>query len=241
MTTFENQITDYPKGARVEAIVPILCHDGAIPSGARGTITAHCNDGRAWVFFDGYDAGHTFHEPERCIRVVRTHRDDNCPANHEPSRHQHCDRPMRYDKISNGDVFNGQRLTGTYYCERCCTMQPTYETANDLPAAASERGKWEYVETRYGAEARAGQFNIRLHWTGLADIGDTRATIRQIVTEHNHHSTLVKQRERLLRLLRPVTSPTACYCAVMGSEKCWHCEARELITAIEQEREREKG
>lgn len=50
------------------------------------------------------------------------------------------------------------------------------------------------------------------------------------------NSTLITQRERLLRLLRPVTSPTACYCAVMGSEKCWHCEARELITTIEQDR-----
>lgn len=51
------------------------------------------------------------------------------------------------------------------------------------------------------------------------------------------HATLIEQRERLLRLLRPVTSPTSCYCAVMKSEKCWHCEARELIATIERERE----
>ena len=51
------------------------------------------------------------------------------------------------------------------------------------------------------------------------------------------HATLIEQRERLLRLLRPVTSPTACYCAVMKDEKCWHCEARELIATIEPEME----
>lgn len=49
------------------------------------------------------------------------------------------------------------------------------------------------------------------------------------------YTALIEQRERLLRLLRPVTSPTACYCAVMKGEKCWHCEARELIATIEQE------
>lgn len=53
-------------------------------------------------------------------------------------------------------------------------------------------------------------------------------------SEHNQHTTLVEQRDRLLRLLRPVTSPTACYCAVMKDEKCWHCEARELIATVEQ-------
>lgn len=56
----------------------------------------------------------------------------------------------------------------------------------------------------------------------------------QIINDHNQHTALVEQRDRLLRLLRPVTSPTACYCAVMRDEKCWHCEARELIAAVEQ-------
>lgn len=40
---------------------------------------------------------------------------------------QHCGKPMRYDVIDNGDVFDGQRLTGIWHCEQCCTMQPTYE------------------------------------------------------------------------------------------------------------------
>lgn len=64
----------------------------------------------------------------------------------------------------------------------------------------------------------------------------TAELVSTAVTEHNQHATLVEQHERLLRLLRPVTSPTACYCAVMKGEKCWHCEARELLTTIEQER-----
>lgn len=63
------------------------------------------------------------------------------------------------------------------------------------------------------------------------------ANAQLIVNAVNQHATLIKQRERLLRLLRPVTSPTACYCAVMRDEKCWHCEAREILATIEQEGE----
>lgn len=66
----ENQITDYPKGARVEAVTTIACHAGPIPPGTEGTVSTHTLDGRAYVFFDGFDAGHTFHYPERFIRVV---------------------------------------------------------------------------------------------------------------------------------------------------------------------------
>lgn len=61
------------------------------------------------------------------------------------------------------------------------------------------------------------------------------ANAELIVKSVNQHATLVVQRDRLLRLLRPVTSPTACYCAVIVDEKCWHCEARDLITAVEQD------
>jgi hypothetical protein len=38
----------------------------------------------------------------------------------------HCNQGMRYDVIVDGDVVDGQQLTGTYYCERCSTMQSTY-------------------------------------------------------------------------------------------------------------------
>lgn len=87
-------------------------------------------------------------------------------------------------------------------CDRC-GMEGTNASmenhaCNEAPAPrAGESDEWEYRETRYGAEARAGQFAIRLHWTGLADISNTRATISKIVTEHNQHAALIEQRERL--------------------------------------------
>lgn len=74
-----------------------------------------------------------------------------------------------------------------------CTDNCYFGNHGEPPAPrAGERDEWEYRETRYGAEARAGRFAIRLHWTGLADIGDIRATIRKIVTEHNQHAILTE-------------------------------------------------
>lgn len=70
------QIMDYPKDARVEAVHPISCHVGVIPTGTKGTVSGHCDDGRAYVFFDGYDAGHTFHYPNDVLRVVERPPDD---------------------------------------------------------------------------------------------------------------------------------------------------------------------
>lgn len=52
----------------------------------------------------------------------------------------HCGQPMRYDGIENGDIFNGLQLTGTYYCERCCTMQPTYKLVSEHQPAARGGG-----------------------------------------------------------------------------------------------------
>lgn len=106
-----------------------------------------------------------------------------------------------------------------------------YEPASR--AGERERDKWRYVEVGHGAHVAIGKFRLSAHWQGLADSEEIRGIMRRIVTEHNQHATLIEQRERLLRLLRPVTSPTACYCAVMKDEKCWHCEARGLIATIE--------
>lgn len=69
----EYQRSQFPVGAVIEAITPIgrsqLRDD--VPKGTRGKVTSHCDDGRAWVFFDGYDEGHTFHEIEKFLRVVQ--------------------------------------------------------------------------------------------------------------------------------------------------------------------------
>lgn len=81
----------------------------------------------------------------------------------------------------------------------------------------------------------------RLYFKGrLVATTATPDDATQLVVTLNQHAALVEQRDRLLRLLRPVTSPTACYCAVMKDEKCWHCEARELIATVEQGEGREE-
>lgn len=96
VVTHENQITDYPKGARIEAIREIPLSSPAqnyyadpLPRGTRGVVSAHTDDGRAYINFEGHGQegfGHTFDEPEKYIRVVCTHRDNNCPANREQPR-----------------------------------------------------------------------------------------------------------------------------------------------------------
>lgn len=85
---------------------------------------------------------------------------------------------------------------------------------------------------------RARQIAIRhAHWNATALPNNEFSLSWQdtkVLLDTN--ATLLAQRDRLLQLLRPVTSPTSCYCAVMGDEKCWHCEARELIATIKEER-----
>lgn len=67
----EDQRLRFPVGAIIETVSPVAHLGSAIPVGARGKITSHCDDGRVWILFDGYsDAGHAFHTPERFIRVV---------------------------------------------------------------------------------------------------------------------------------------------------------------------------
>lgn len=111
--------------------------------------------------------------------------------------------------------------------------QTTEHDDHNAPAALDERAKCSHSDKSWRLSGN-NPADIMCEYDYIA-IGTTRKHASQIVTEHNQHSTLIAQRKRLLRLLRPVTSPTACYCAVMGSEKCWHCEARELITTIEQD------
>lgn len=125
--------------------------------------------------------------------------------------------------------------------ERSSTKQTSEQCADDChfgdhdesPASrAGERDEWR-VHVNKREVVNDGGFYVAFVTDEL--------TATEIVTEHNQHATLIEQRERLLRLLRPVTSPTACYCAVMKGEKCWDCEARELIAAIEQETEVESN
>lgn len=67
----EDQRLSFPVGAIIETVSPVAHLGIAIPVGAKGRITSHCDDGRVWILFDDYnDAGHAFHAPEHFIRVV---------------------------------------------------------------------------------------------------------------------------------------------------------------------------
>lgn len=103
----EDQRTRYPVNARVRTINLITCHLGTIPTGTTGKITSHCDDGRAWVFFDGYSAGHTFHFPEGAIEVVEQ------PSTEQPVsavsemlwKHNFTNGEYHIREVGNGDCI----------------------------------------------------------------------------------------------------------------------------------------
>lgn len=65
-----DQVERFPVGSTVESVRKIDANNFWVPSGALGRITGHTDDGRAWVLFDGYSGGHTFHHPQDHIRLV---------------------------------------------------------------------------------------------------------------------------------------------------------------------------
>lgn len=65
-----DQIDAYPVGTVVENFVSIAAVEGSVPIGSRGHVASHCADGRAYVFFDGHSEGHTFHGPDKYLRIV---------------------------------------------------------------------------------------------------------------------------------------------------------------------------
>jgi hypothetical protein len=63
-----------------------------------------------------------------------------------------------------------------------------------LSQPAPNTGEWCYIETPYSAEiaidGNIDNLRLRAHWTGLGDIEILRATMRQIVSDHNRiHQT----------------------------------------------------
>lgn len=70
------------------------------------------------------------------------------------------------------------------------------------PVAREEKDEqWEYVETACAAELRIGEITLRPHWTGLADGEEIRKLLKQVITEHNQHHSLLTERDRYTRLL----------------------------------------
>lgn len=66
----KDQIEQYPVGARVVTISEISGNGDSgttLPFGTIGRVTGHCDDGRAFIVFDGDNGSHTFHFPEQNI------------------------------------------------------------------------------------------------------------------------------------------------------------------------------
>lgn len=232
MKPTRDQTVSYPRGAHVEAIrdIPMSSpwqnyYADPLPRGTKGVVASHTDDGRAWVNFldcgnDGY--GHTFDEPERYIRVSQlgtnpsgTCSDTNCPC-HKWSVDGIVEQVTEHEPVARGGEGKhsslpwrvvvddtGDPITGGY--PSICGPEPLDEMIIH----------WEGFHHKY--------------WDFHPNKPTQVANAQLIVAAVNQHHSLLAERERLLRLLRPVTSPTSCYCAVMNDEKCWHCEARELL------------
>ena len=125
----------------------------------------------------------------------------------------HCGQLMRYDEIENGDVLDRRRLTGTYYCERCYTMQPTYEDVNDDAPAAPEWDDQSRLFSRYTFKVVTGRYKIldnrsnsepRVRQIATADGEDEARVIVEALNATEQHSTLIAQRERLAQAAQSV-------------------------------------
>lgn len=65
----KGQLEKFPVGTRIVTIAEIHSGSGiaVVPFGSTGIVTDHCHDGRAWISFDNYEHGHTFHFPEQNV------------------------------------------------------------------------------------------------------------------------------------------------------------------------------
>ena len=63
----------FPVGLKVRTINTIYNFtNNPVPSGATGRVSSHCDDGRVWFDFEGYEGsyGHTFHMPSDYLRAA---------------------------------------------------------------------------------------------------------------------------------------------------------------------------
>lgn len=72
LQSHEDQLKTFPIDILVEAKIPIGTVGYEIPAGTRGVVRSHTDDGRAYVFFDGFTAGHTFHQPELFLEPLES-------------------------------------------------------------------------------------------------------------------------------------------------------------------------
>lgn len=106
----------------------------------------------------------------------------------------------------------------------------------------TEQGVWQYVETAYGAEVKAGDFAIRLHWKGPIEAEKIRAVARLIAAAPALYEALRNIAERLGRreCERYSTGIGSCFAqgrrvdAIFAAEKCCApCTANAALALVD--------
>lgn len=184
----EDQRKWFPVGTVVSTIIEINNEpDGEIPAGSIGKVTAHCGDGRAWVLFDGYPHGHTFHDINLFVRIIKLAEQ---PRTEQPASGAGSETERQYYKASDVAIELGH---------------------SPLP--------WRVVDFGRKSGSETAAINIDCHVPRGGGTGMTvaelfyykswqdskvprsvvEANAELIVKAVNQHSTLVEQRDRLLR------------------------------------------
>lgn len=211
----EAQREHFPAGTIVEAVCSISNYPhGVIPCGSKGKVTSHCDDGRAWIFFDDYaEVGHTFHLIDDSVRVVEL------PATKAITQFDHIFEDLEspeYPATCNqcGEVGTNAGID-SYVCdEPSAPRAGECYTATSIPLA-TEQNQWRVVKTipeRPTSDVMlqvSDDDGIRLPWhrQELLEViaryanGYPKAT-KALNNYKKQHTTLVEQQERLVETLR---------------------------------------
>lgn len=134
----EYQRTRFPKGTRVEAIIPIS--QGGLgeplPVGTKGTVTSHCDDGRAWVFFDNEGGGHTFEGIEKYVRVTEVSGAAYAALIEQRDRLAAALREMTDKFYPHTCRFHGPQI-----CDRCEALRQASRTLATVEQGGGESGQ----------------------------------------------------------------------------------------------------
>lgn len=182
-----HQIVDYPVGARVEAVIDIPTSQGVVRAGTRGTVSSHCDDGRAYVSFDSGDAGHTFHQPEAYIRV------DERKETVKPVTEAVKTIPLVGKNHSERECSEAD-CPCHEWVQRFNEHEPTARGGESGQSGLFPRYSFAVVTGRYKILDNRSDGPVRITQIATADgEGEARAIIQAL----NQHHSLLAERERL--------------------------------------------
>jgi hypothetical protein len=179
------QVRGLPKGTRVKAITDIAQLGENVRTGTKGTVTGHCSDGRAIIFFDGFPHGHTFHTPNGYMDLLtdETATTDYCDECKGRPHAPWCSEYKEPNTRRSGEM--GHRTNH----EQAATSHQ--------PAARGGGEEWRTVDMT------DTEFDSRPCWTieqegqPLLATAYSKEVAHQIITEHNAHQSLVAEIDAL--------------------------------------------